>query len=665
MAYRVDEEQGSHYSAPNQWQQLQDIISELDPNRIGDEAALIKVAKRAEELGLGTYDQLRGKEGLWQNPRMPWSNVGYGPMERAVGERKLAADEAALETQERADARYVSALSPAQQAEYALQQAQTAALPIGERGPVSGGQRYIEDLQAQQTAQARRSPGLAQEGMVGADDPFFLQKMAEAEGRESQAERLYREVRQGKYGKGSSIPRHLRERLLELAPEYRAAMAALDESPEAQRKAAAEGRLDTLLEEGERITKYDEETGRELTMAADSWIKYETQQEFNKARTAAVENFNADLSGGIKGSDLVYAQLAVVLGSVGTGLAGGKNPALEAFNRLIDRDVERQYKEQEARLKNMDLTNEQTQNMLSLARADRQNEIAGQLKVIAQTTTDLGQKARIEEVSKQLELNSISAQRQTYDNTAQLRAKQFEAELLGLTGKAAPKSSAELQKAKRDTDKMRYAVRELKNSFKEMSKEASFGDKLMGYFGKETGFMRDVIRATHLMPKEVATYLNKRTNTLAQVVKALQGSRPSDFDWRKLEVLFPGVLDSEELAMADFEAVEAMVDANARALMGDEAAAAQIDALSAALAETYGAQFARFTVDDKGRVTENKVMSPKERAAFYSEVEAAGAGGKDFSSLVKQHISKGAGTAPSALSEGELLQSLGSQRYNP
>jgi len=660
MAYRVDEEQGSHYSAPSQWQQLQDIISELDPNRIGDEAALIKVAKRAEEQGLGTYDQLRdqswfGKEGLWQNPRIPWSNVGYGPMERAIGERKLAADEAALETQERADASYLSALTPAQQAEYALQQAQTAALPMGERGPVSGGQRYVEDLKAQQTAQALRSPGLAQEGMAVADDPFYLQKLAEAEGRESEAERLIREVRQAKYGKGSGIPRPLRERLLELSPEFDAEIAALDESPEAQRKAAAEGKLDTLLKEGERITKYDEETGRELTMAADSWIKYETQQEFNKARTDAVENFNADLSGGIKGSDLVYAQLAVVLGSVGTGLAGGKNPALEAFNRLIDRDVERQYKEQEARLKNMDLTNEQTQNMLSMAKSDRQNEIAGQLNVIAQSTTDLAQKARIKEVSKQLELNALLGQKQTYDNTAQLISKKFEAELRGLVGKGAPKTSAELKKAKRETDKMRYAVGELKNSFKLMAKTASFGDKLMGYFGKETGFFRDVIRATGAMPKEVATYLNKRTNTLAQVVKALQGSRPSDFDWRKLEVLFPGVLDTEELAMADFEAVEAMVEANARAEMGDEVAAAELEELNAALYDTYAA------LADKA----DWKMTPGQRADFFAQVEAAGSGGKDFSSLVKQHISKGAGTAPSALSEGELLQSLGSQRYNP
>ena len=107
--------------------------------------------------------------------------------------------------------------------------------------------------------------------------------------------------------------------------------------------------------------------------------------------------------------------------------------------------------------------------------------------------------------------------------------------------------------------------------------------------------------------------------------------------------------------MADFEAVEAMVEANARAEMGDEAAAAELEELNAALYDNYAA------LADKA----DRKMTPGERADFFAQVEAAGSGGKDFSSLVKQHISKGASIAQSALSEGELLKSLGSQRYNP
>ena len=481
----------------------------------------------------------------------------------------------------------------------------------------------------------------------------LLAKMNAAMGLQERRQDLGRELDEMRVGSGVGVPAASQKELFKLAPRLRDRWESIyEDSPEAERKAAAETKLDTLLERGEGVTKYDEATGKEITMAEDSWLKYETQKEFTKARTAAVENFNADLSGGIKGSDLVYAQLAVVLGSVGTGLAGGKNPALEAFNRLIDRDVERQYKEQEDRLKNMDLTNAQTQNMLSLAKADRQSEIAGQLNVIAQATTDMNKKAEIEKLSAQLDRDALLATKRSYNNTAQLEQWKLKASLAGMdvgTKKARP--DVNLRKAAAEHRKMRGAVGLLKQSFERMSKK-SFGQRLMGWLGKETGFTRDVIRAANAMPEEVATYLNQRTNTLAQVVKALQGSRPSDFDWKKLEVLFPGVLDSKELARADFEALELMMETAALAEIGQGTAAgdkafAELEALGNALQNIYG----KSSDSALGEYTEGKgwswrdKMTPDQIDTFRALLKEQGQGERGLSGLVNQHISEGAGDA--------------------
>ena len=148
------------------------------------------------------------------------------------------------------------------------------------------------------------------------------------------------------------------------------------------------------------------------------------------------------------------------------------------------------------------------------------------------------------------------------------------------------------------------------------------------------------------MPEEVATYLNQRTNTLAQVVKALQGSRPSDFDWKKLEVLFPGVLDSKELARADFEAIERMMETAALAEIGQgteagDKAFAELTALGNALQNIYG----KSSDSALGEYTEGKgwswrdKMTPDQIDAFRALLKEQGQGERGLSGLLTGKLS--------------------------
>mgnify|MGYP001263006472 CR=1 FL=1 len=654
MAYTGREEaSGGEYS---RYQRAQDILDRFDINRVGDKASRINVAEAfSKEFGISP-EKLRSKEGIYHDPRWPWENPSYEGMLKIIADKEFEAEDTALAKKEVEQERFVAALSPSDRARLELLKEQEAALPIAERtqiGETSPYQESVQDLRSGMEGQ----PIAGQEGIPLSYMEMLEQRaMAEAGQQESDADRIMRELKEGTYGSGGGLPKSAQQGLTGLSSKFSTGIQKLyGESPEALRKGKAQGRLDTLMEEGKLIEKVDEETGEKVRMAADSWIKYEAQKTFNKARTDAVENFNADLSGGIKGSDLVYAQLAIVLGSIGTGLAGGTNPALEAFNRLIDRDVERQYKEQEQRLKNMDLTNEQTQAMLSMAKVDRQNLVVSELKTIAQLTTDMNQQAKILEIAAKLEGDAYKGQYRTYNTAMQVKSLELQARMAGLLDKG-QKTPESVRKAMSDYRSMKGSVGQLKQAFVVMRKESSWGDRWMGYLAKETGFIRDMVRMTGGMPPEVSVYLNKRTNTLAQVVKALQGSRPSDFDWKKLEVLFPGVLDNEELAMADFAAVEAMVEAAGRAAMGDPKAFAQLTALGDELESQFG------ELGESGL----KALTPEQKGAFFTVLKQKG-GAKNFSNLVNKYIS----AAPheitpgaAAATAGEYLGSIGTKVDN-
>jgi hypothetical protein len=101
--------------------------------------------------------------------------------------------------------------------------------------------------------------------------------------------------------------------------------------------------------------------------------------------------------------------------------------------------------------------------------------------------------------------------------------------------------------------------------FFHMKDNTNWMQQWLGRFTEAPGFFRDAIRSTHLLPTEVSSYQTTKTGGLANIVKILQGARPSDFDWKKLEVLFPKSPDNADLAAADFAAIRAIARATLQA----------------------------------------------------------------------------------------------------
>jgi hypothetical protein len=84
--------------------------AEEDPNNVGDEQALMRVAQRLEDAGYGKYGSYRdkgwfGKEGYWQNPRLPGAAPGYGAIEKGIFGKKHKVEEAALVAKEEREAK--------------------------------------------------------------------------------------------------------------------------------------------------------------------------------------------------------------------------------------------------------------------------------------------------------------------------------------------------------------------------------------------------------------------------------------------------------------------------------------------------------------------------------------------------------------------------------
>jgi hypothetical protein len=277
---------------------------------------------------------------------------------------------------------------------------------------------------------------------------------------------------------------------------------------------------------------------------------------YNDARKAADDNFKLDMSGGGGAAGTVLSAISVAMGAYASGILGGPNQALSIVQKHIDRDIKRQYKKQQKKIDNLGLDFQQQTLMLDMVRKDRLQLYGLKMQELASIATTKEQQLRLNQLATQT--MGMAAQAAPRANPKVALAKGAMkirlAQGLDPLGKGS-KTTADQRKLSREQNTIRNHIIGTREAFNKAKKTTSWAGQWVASLGSEAGLYRDVVRGLGWMNPDAGSYYNKRTSAIATVVKILQGSRPSDFDWQKLDILFPQLPDSEDLADADFNAM--------------------------------------------------------------------------------------------------------------
>jgi len=280
------------------------------------------------------------------------------------------------------------------------------------------------------------------------------------------------------------------------------------------------------------------------------WELKKLIDEQNLARRAAVENFELDLGGSFEGREKMIAAISLIIGSIGAGLTGGDNLAAKALDRHIERDIKRQMIKQKAKIQDLDLNHGQQKEMFMFAQKEQLQSYRRQVEKLALNTADL----RLQDQYKVM-LGGIDLQ---LANLMQVKTSSTQIPSSDLGG-------GKLSDAQKDASMISAVTVDLARTYEDVVAEGGGLSRWIGHFGKSQPWLLSLGRVTGLMDKHTSTYLNKGTMAVARIVKTLQGSRPSDFDWKKLETLIPGTRDDPELARADFQAIMDIAEVTATA----------------------------------------------------------------------------------------------------
>lgn len=280
------------------------------------------------------------------------------------------------------------------------------------------------------------------------------------------------------------------------------------------------------------------------------WEYKKLIDEQNLARRAAVENFELDLGGSFEGREKMIAAISLIIGSIGAGLTGGDNLAAKALNRHIERDIKRQMIKQKAKIQDLDLNHAQQKEMFMFAQKEQLEGYRRQVEKLALNTADL----RLQDQYKVM-LGGIDLQlaqlMQVKTSSTQIPSSEI--------------GGGKLSDAQKDAAMISAVTVDLAKTYEDVVAKGGGLSRWIGHFGKDKRWLISLGRITGLMDKHTSVYLNKATMAVARITKTLQGSRPSDFDWKKLETLIPGTRDDPELARADFQAIMDIAEVTATA----------------------------------------------------------------------------------------------------
>lgn len=535
---------------------LQELVAEEEATNFpGDlEAAMLRARQRAEEefkMPPGTLTGAASSGG-------GRFNIGVG-QPQVMQERQTQRQAAQYFRQEAETeaARLLESMPQDLKQMYALQKS---------RGNEAGAQRVLDEYAAVDAAAAEQ--GVLDEEAAKQKYRSGVEEAAKAERLRKQAEGLAnQELLQGLQGiatgqGGGPLYRDSYKLFKQFSEAANSGMF----SPEQREKAAI--RAAEIKEEIQLLNEEMEPTPRHTPgvigtrdYTDDQWRFEQLRTYYNDARKAAEENFKLDMSGGMGGIGTILSTIGVALGAYASGMLGGPNQALEILQKQIDRDIKRQYKKQKNKIDNLDLDFQQQTLMLDMVKKDR-------LELYARKLQELAAQANTEE--QRQKLLSLAAQAAGVASNTQFKVNPevaLKKQLLiynlktgqPLDGKGS-KRTADEKKLSAEQAQIRNHIKGARAAYKEAKRTTSKPGQWVASLGAEAGLYRDVVRGLGWMSKEAGTYYNKRTQAIAYVVKVLQGARPSDFDWKKLDILFPQLPDNEELADADFDAMQEVAE---------------------------------------------------------------------------------------------------------
>jgi len=284
------------------------------------------------------------------------------------------------------------------------------------------------------------------------------------------------------------------------------------------------------------------------------WELKKLIDEQNAARSAAVENFELDLGGSLDGKQKMIAAISLIIGGIGAGLAGGANMAAAGLDKHIERDIKRQMLKQKSKIQNLDLNQAQQREMFKFTQQEQLEAYKRQVDELALKTADLRLQEKYHLMGMGVDQKIAELSRRKYSQTYTTLGQAL--------GKGAKQSTGQ-----EDASIIQATVDDLSAEYENMLLNSGGLSRWVGHFAKDEGFLRSFARVTGMMDPHTGKYLNKATMAIAKIVKTLQGSRPSDFDWKKLATLIPGTRDDPDLARADFQAIMEIAQVTAMADM--------------------------------------------------------------------------------------------------